>query len=71
MPASRKLYKDLAASLAIDVRVAVENVGQAYAEACVIRNSIAPALKRDNSNFDTARFFEACGLNADGRWIAS
>lgn len=63
MPATRKLYNDLAHDLAIDVR---NNPGAARAIAAVIRETIAPSLKRDNSSFNKARFFTACGLDSEG-----
>lgn len=71
MTMSRKFYRDLAESLKIDVANAVRSRGEAYIEATVIRETIAPALKRDNSAFRYDYFFTACGLDVHGQWIAA
>ena len=58
---SRKHYRQFAEILAADLAIAATD-----AERRVVANitrSLADVLKRDNSNFDRARFYRAVGIH--------
>lgn len=59
MPASRKLYIDLAEALAASRRLDAE---QDHARYCV---AVADALIADNARFDPDRFLAAAGCEAE------
>lgn len=65
MAASRALYVSVAESVKIDLAQA-SNPIMVDAIAKCIRESIAPAFKRDNARFRYDTFFVACGLDAFG-----
>lgn len=62
MPASRKLYNDIAKAIYQQVWLSREFHGYVRSEISDLTVGIANCLLADNSNFNKDKFMRACGL---------